>query len=98
MAENYHLTYNRGKDGWDIVKAGGNRPSDHFVSRSGALRRARELTVCGDVDLIIHDEAGAVVASESVDDINKGVLTRAAESVASTVEGAVGAVTGAFRS
>lgn len=98
MADNYHLTYNREKEGWDIKKAGGSRPSDHFASHSKALKRARELTVNANGNLIIHDESGAIVGSESTDDINKGVLTRAAETVSDKVEGAIGAVTGAFRS
>lgn len=98
MADNYHLTYNREKEGWDIKKAGGSRPSDHFASQSKALKRARELTVNANGNLIIHDESGAIVGSESTDDINKGVLTKAAETVSEKVEGAIGAVTGAFKS
>ena len=98
MAENYHLTYNRDKEGWDIKKAGASRPSDHFSSHSKALKRARELTVNSNTNLVIHDESGAIVGSESTDDINKGVLTKFAETVTDKVEGAVGAVTGAFKS
>ena len=98
MAENYHLTYNREKEGWDIKKAGASRPSDHFASHSKALKRARELTVNSNTNLVIHDESGAIIGSESTDDINKGVLTKMGEAVTDKVEGAIGAVTGAFKS
>ena len=97
MAADYHVTYNREKDAWDIVKEGGSRPSDHFLSKSKALRRARELAVNSNVNLVIHDESGAITGSESVDDINKGAFAKAADAVTDTVEDAVGAVTGAFR-
>ena len=94
MAENYHLTYNSEKEGWDVKREGASRPSDHFSSRSSALKRARELAVNNDVNLILHDESGAIIGSESAADISKGVFAKMADKV----EGAVGAVVGAVRS
>ena len=94
MAANYHLTYNSEKEGWDIKKEGGSRPSDHFSSHSKALARARELAVNSNVNLIIHDETGAITGSESAEDINKGVFSK----IGDKIEGAVGAVAGAFKS
>ena len=94
MAENYHLTYNSEKEGWDIKKAGASRPSDHFSSRSKALARARELASNNNVNLILHDESGQIVGSESAEDINKGVFA----TLADKVEGAVGAIKSAIKS
>ena len=94
MAENYHLTYNSDKEGWDIKKEGASRPSDHFDSHSKALKRARELAQNSSVNLIIHDESGAITGSESAEDIGKGVFSK----VADKVEGAVGAVASAIKS
>ena len=94
MAENYHLTYNSDKEGWDIKKAGGSRPSDHFSSHSKALARARELAVNSNTNLIIHDESGQIVGSESAEDISKGVFAK----IGDKIEGAIGAVTGAIKS
>ena len=94
MAENYHLTYNSDKEGWDIKKEGASRPSDHFDSHSKALKRARELAQNSNVNLIIHDESGAITGSESAEDIGKGVFSK----VADKVEGAVGAVASAIKS
>ena len=94
MAENYHLTYNSDKEGWDIKKEGASRPSDHFSSHSKALSRARELALNNKVNLIIHDESGAITGSESAEDIGKGVF----EKIGDKIEGAVGAVTSAIKS
>ena len=91
---NYHLTYNREKEGWDVKKEGAERPSDHFESHADALKRARELALNNDVNLIIHDESGAIVGTESGDALNPNILQKAA----SKVQGAVGAVTGAIKS
>ena len=105
MSENYHLTFNREKEGWDIKKEGASRPSDHFESHSKALKRARELALNSNVNLIIHDESGAITGSESAEDIGKGVFSKAGDAiinakdkVAEKVEGAVGAVTSTFKS
>ena len=98
MADNYHLTYNREQERWEVKREGASRPSDHFTSHGKALSRARELALNNNVNLIIHDESGAITGSETAEHIGKGTLTKAAEAVASKVEGAVGAVTGAIRS
>ena len=94
MADNYHLTYNSEKEGWDIKKEGATRPSDHFSSHSKALARARELASNNNVNLIIHDETGAITGSESAEEINKGVF----EKIGDKIEGAFGAVKGAIKS
>ena len=94
MADNYHLTYNSEKEGWDIKKEGASRPSDHFSSHSKALARARELTVNANSNLILHDESGAITGSESATDLSKGLFQK----VADKVEGAVGAVASAVKS
>ena len=94
MADNYHLTYNSEKEGWDVKREGASRPSDHFSSHSKALARARELAVNNDVNLILHDESGAITGSETAEDISKGVFTK----IADKVEGAVGAVVSAVKS
>ena len=98
MADNYHLTFNRDDERWEVKRAGASRPSDHFESHSKALKRARELALNNNVNLIIHDDTGAITGSESAEDIGKGTLTKAAEAVSNKVQGAVGAVTGAFKS
>ena len=94
MAENYHLTYNSEKEGWDIKKEGASRPSDHFPSHAAALKRARELALNNDVNLILHDESGAIVGSESGDALDPNLLQRATDKVT----GAVGAVASAIKS
>ena len=98
MADNYHLTWNRDDERWEVKREGASRPSDHFESHSKALKRARELALNNNVNLIIHDDTGAITGSETAEHIGKGTLTKAAETVANKVEGAVGAVTGAIRS
>lgn len=94
MAENYHLTYNKEAEEWHIKKEGGSRPSDQMKSHSKALKRARELAVNSNTNLIIHDEDGKILGSESAEDINKGIFTK----IADKVEGAVGAVASAIKS
>ena len=94
MAENYHLTYNSEKEGWDIKKEGATRPSDHFDSHSKALARARELALNSNVNLIIHDETGAITGSESAEELGKSILQKASDKV----QGAVGAVASAIKS
>lgn len=98
MADNYHLTFNRDEERWEIKREGASRPSDHFESHSKALQRARELALHDDVDLVVHDDTGAITGSESAEDIGKGTFARAADAVSDKVQGAVGAVTGAFKS
>ena len=98
MADNYHLTFNRDRERWEVKKEGASRPSDHFDSHGKALARARELALNSNVNLIIHDETGAITGSETAEHIGKGTLTKAAEAVSDKVEGAIGAVTGAFKS
>lgn len=88
MAENYHLTYNAEKEGWDIVKEGGSRPSDHLAHHGDALARAKELASNANVTLILHDESGAITGSLSGDDLAPGLLRSAADKL----RGAAGAV------
>ena len=93
MAQNYHLTYNSEKEGWDIKREGASRPSDHFSGHGKALARARELALNSNVNLILHDETGAITGSQTPEEIGKSFLTKAADKV----QGAIGAVTSAVR-
>ena len=93
MAENYHLTWNREKEGWDIKREGASRPSDHEASRSRALKRARELAVNADVNLIIHDEDGKITGTETSADLSKGIFAKAVDKI----EGAAGAAASVFK-
>lgn len=94
MAENYHLTFNSEKEGWDIKKEGGTRPSDHFADYDDALARGKELARNNDASLILHDDSGAITGSLSGEDLSAGGLLQAA---ADKVKGAAGAVTAPFK-
>lgn len=67
MAANQrHITHNPG-GGWDVRSPGRERSSGHFERKAEAERRGREiLENAGGGELVVHDQHGRIIDSDTV--------------------------------
>jgi Uncharacterized protein conserved in bacteria (DUF2188) len=66
MASDRYVVPN-GQGGWDVVKEGHLRPTDHAASKAKAIARARQLVRRdGGGDVLVMNRAGKITASSTV--------------------------------